>query len=797
MPATADPLEMPVVPDPAQFDARSGIALERLIFNHRTAVLLLCALLTMLLGMRATRLTVNTSLQDMMPRSHPYVRNMLAHEAQLRGLGNALRVVVQHTRGDIYDRDFLNVVRQVNDRLYLLPGIDRSTMRGLWTASLRWTEVTEEGYLGGPVMPDGWDGSPAAMAALRANVARAGLVGSFVADDQRSTLILAPLLDTVQETGRPLDYGVLSRALEAQLRSLETEHIKVRMVGFAKIAGDLIEGLGQVARYFAFSVAIATLLVFAATRCWRSTLLLLGCALLGVVWLLGIMQWLGYTLDPYTILVPFLVFAIGLSHGAQKMNGILLDVGRGTHRSVAARYTFRRLFVPGLTALLANVVGFAVLGTIDIPVMRAMAITASLGVAVLIVTKLLLVPVLLSVVGVSPAAARRALARSRGRRGHGLWRLLPRLTERRWAIATLVATALLVAAAAGLRSGLQVGDLDPGAPELRAGSRYNLDAAYLAAHYGLSSDPFVVMLHTPPGGCASFEALVEADRLGAALRELEGVRSTASAAEAARMALAGQFEGNPKWLAISRNPSLRGAAIEQVRTERPELIDAACTLLPVVAYLADHKAQTLARVVQASESFAAAHGSSERRYLLAAGSAGVEAATNMVVAQSLWRLHVLLFAAVALLCFITFRSWRAVLVALVPLAIGSLLCEALMVLLGIGLKVATLPVIAVGVGVGVDYALYLLGIQLMLQRRGLPLREAYGQALRFTGQVVALVGLTLAAGVLPWALSPIRFQADMGLLLAFMLLWNVGGALVLVPALSHLLAGRIAAPERA
>jgi predicted RND superfamily exporter protein len=145
------------------------------------------------------------------------------------------------------------------------------------------------------------------------------------------------------------------------------------------------------------------------------------------------------------------------------------------------------------------------------------------------------------------------------------------------------------------------------------------------------------------------------------------------------------------------------------------------------------------------------------------------------------------YAAVIVLCFVTFRSWRAVVVAVVPLAVTSILCEALMVTLGIGVKVATLPVIALGVGIGVDYALYLLSVQLAQQRAGVPLSEAYGKAVQFTGKVVALVGITLAAGVVTWAWSPIKFQADMGILLTFMFLWNMIGALVLIPALSYVL----------
>ena len=161
--------------------------------------------------------------------------------------------------------------------------------------------------------------------------------------------------------------------------------------------------------YFGLAALIAAAIIWLYTRCVRSTTLVIACSLIAVVWQLGMVSALGFELDPYSILVPFLVFAIGVSHGAQKMNGIMQDIARGAHRLVAARFTFRRLFVAGLTALLADAVGFAVLMLIDIPVIKDLALTASIGVAVLIVTNLILLPILLSYLGVSPAAAARSV----------------------------------------------------------------------------------------------------------------------------------------------------------------------------------------------------------------------------------------------------------------------------------------------------------------------------------------------------------------------------------------------------
>jgi predicted RND superfamily exporter protein len=787
--ATGDMIKMPVVRDPRDFDHASGIWLERAIFNYRWVVLLICLAATLFFGWHATGLRVNASFDKMIPRSHPYILNYFRNRETLRGLGNAVRVVVENRKGDIFDAEYLQVLQKVNDTIVLIPGADRSWMRGLWTTSLRWYEVTEEGYRGGPVMPDEFDGSPQKMADLKTNIARAGIVGSYVANDFRSSMIVVPLLELNPETLEPLDYAAFSRALEERVRSLETPDFRIHIVGFAKIVGDLIDGLWQVMAFFGVSAAIAGLFVYLFTRDLRSTLLLVVVSVLGVIWLLGLMELLGYVLNPYSILVPFLVFAIGLSHGAQKMNGIMQDVGRGTHKYVAARYTFRRLFVAGLTALLTNVVGFAVLMVIDIPVIRDLALTTSIGVSVLIFTKLILIPVLLSYIGVSRTAADRSLRNEvqENRRPGPLWRALAAQATPPWAIIATVGAAIVFAAAVAISSRLKIGDLDPGAPELRADSRYNRDVAFVTANYGLSTDQFVVMLETPPEGCKLYSTLVEADRFGATVAQVEGVQAVRSVVDGVRFATAGGFEGNPKWLAISRNPSTLNAAVDQVVVDQQELADVRCAVTPIIASLSDHKAATLQRVVEAAEDYEAKYGTPERRFQLAAGSAGVEAVTNAVVEQANRRMLVLLYSAVTLLCFITFRSWRAVVVALVPLLITSALCEALMVGLGIGVKVATLPVIALGVGVGVDYALYLLSVQLAEQRRGRSLKQAYLVSLGFTGRVVALVGFTMAAGVITWAWSPIKFQADMGILLTFMFLWNMVGSLGLIPALSYFL----------
>ena len=230
--------KMPVVADLAQFDSRSGNALERLIFNRRPWLIIICAIITAVLGFQALRLDVNASFEKMIPLSHPYIKNYLANKADLKGLGNSLRIVVENPSGDIYDPKYLAALRRINDAVFLIPGVDRPGVKSLWMPIVRWNVVTERGFAGGPVMPDGFDASAQGIEQLRTNIARANIVGSIVSNDLHSSMIQLPLLDHYADTGKPLDYAKLSHRIdeiiifesltEAQIRlivRLQLEHV--------------------------------------------------------------------------------------------------------------------------------------------------------------------------------------------------------------------------------------------------------------------------------------------------------------------------------------------------------------------------------------------------------------------------------------------------------------------------------------------------------------------------------------------------------------------------------------------
>lgn len=763
--------------------------LERLIFNNRPVVILICLLVSVFLFWQATQIRPSTSFEKMIPLEHPFIEKMLEHRNDLANLGNTVRISVEATDGDIFSKDYMETLRQVHDEVFYIPGVDRSGLKSLWSPSVRWTEVTEEGFAGGEVIPQTYDGSADSLDQLRNNVLKSGQVGRLVANNFKSSIIDIPLLESYpdpQDQGRliKLDYQQFSHQLEEKIRDkfqAQNPNVKVHIVGFAKKVGDLIDGLMMVAMFFGIALVITWVLLYWFTWCIRSTIAVLITTLVAVVWQLGLMHAVGFGLDPYSMLVPFLIFAIGISHGVQKINGIALQSSDADNALTAARRTFRQLFLPGMIAILADAVGFITLLIIDIGVIRELAIGASIGVAVIVFTNLILLPVAISYVGISKKAIERS--KKDATREHPFWRLLSNFASAKVAPVSIVLALLAFGGGLWYSQNLKIGDLDQGAPELRPDSRYNQDNAFIINNYSTSSDVLVVMVKTPTEGCSVHSTMAPIDELMWKMENTPGVQSAISLVTVSKQMIKGMNEGNLKWESLSRNPDVLNSSISRA----DGLYNADCSLAPVLIFLNDHKAETLDRAVKAVQEFADTHNKEGLEFLLAAGNAGIEAATNEVIKSAELTILILVYICVAVMCMITFRSFAATLCIVLPLVLTSVLGNALMAFMGIGVKVATLPVVALGVGIGVDYGIYIYSRLESFLRAGLPLQEAYYQTLKSTGKAVLFTGLCLAIGVCTWIFSAIKFQADMGLMLTFMLLWNMFGALWLLPALARFL----------
>lgn len=760
----------------------NGPLVERILFGKRGVIVALFALITLFLGYHASQIRPEASFLRMIPTYHPYIQNYLKHQDALKGGGNIVRMAVEALDGNIFSKEYMETLQQINDDIFFIPGVDRGSLKSLWTPTTRWAEVTEEGSEGGPVIPNDYDGSPASLNQLRINLFKSGEIGSIVANDLSSTVVQFSLLDIDPETRNPLDYNILSQKLELVRSKYQSDSVRIYITGFAKIMGDLIQGASKVISFFGLAFLILLVFLYITSRCVRSTAVRAISSLVAVAWQLGLLHIFGYGLNPYSMLVPFLMFALGVSHGIQMTNAVVLEMADGKNKFWAARQSFRKLYLPGLAALASDTIGFAALIVIQIGVIRDIAVGASIGVVVVAFTDLMLLPLLMSYTGVEKRAIDRAM-QSKNSKAPKLFLWLSDQTLPRRATTTIVIAALILGGGFYARQHLKVGDLDAGAPELRPDARYNLDNAYMTRRYSAGSDIMVVMLETPAHGTTEYETVISTAQLQWELDEIDGVKATRSYVDVLKNINVGFNEGNLKWSAIPRSVT----ALDNMAFQADYSISGNQdgVMSPIAITLADHKAETLQQVVDTVERFARENNTAHQKFLLAGGSAGIAAATNIEIEKAQLMMTTLVYSVVFLTCLLTYRSWRGALCIVLPLFVTTILCEGLMACIGIGVKVATLPVIAVGVGIGVDYGIYLYSRIQESVCDGISLKEAYAKALRSTGQAVLFTGTVLAIAVGTWIFSPIKFQADMGLLLTFMFVGNMVGALVMLPSLAQ------------
>jgi len=756
------------------------------MFRHRNVLVGVFAALTLGMGWFALNLRVDASFEKSLPQGHPYIQVFQQYQREFGG-ANRVIVALVAPKGDIFTPQFFAELKRVTDEVTFLPAVDRTQVQSLFTPNVRYVEVVEDGFTGGNVIPADFTATPENFARVRENIIKSGRLGQLVANDFTGAIVSAQLLEIDPGTGGKIDYPRVAAALEAIRGRIERDGenaggIKVHIIGFAKIIGDVSEGAHGVLLLFGVAIVVTSLLVWNYAGRWKLAAAPIVCSLVAVVWQLGGITALGFGIDPFSILVPFLVFAIGVSHGVQKICTFRNEVFNGLNGADAAQAAFRQLIAPGIVALLTDTVGFITMLVIPIPTIRELALTASLGVSVIVVTNFFLLPILLSYLRLPPSYAEWVAHRRA--RGDAFWSRLAKAMQPKPSRVIIVAS-LVIGGWAYWQSGdVRIGDTQAGVPELRADSRYNLDSKVITSKFSIGVDLLSVIVEGGPNACVDYDVVALMDAFEGHMREVPGVQSIVSLAERARIVNAGYSEGSLKWRILPRNQQALAQAVSPIETSTG-LLNADGSVMPIWIFLTDHKAETLTAVTNAVKAFAAANPSPKVKFRLASGNAGVMAATNEVVAASETPILLWVFGAVIALCLITFRSVAAALCIVVPLVIVSYLAYVVMVILDIGLKTSTLPVVALGVGIGVDYGIYIFARLHGALKAGEYFEDAMYWSLKDAGAAVVFTGLTLAIGVSTWVFSSLKFQADMGLLLAFMFLVNMVGAIILLPAMAR------------
>lgn len=845
-------------------------AFENFVFRFKVWILVAFGAFTLYSGYYATQLRMTAGFEKQLPTGHEYIQTFQEYRDRLFG-SNRIIVVLKAREGTIWNKEFFTRYKDLTDALFFMPGVARHTLTSLWTPNSRYFEITEDGFVADDVIPgtitlDNIDLScvsrvktkslqtscEPALDIIENNVVRGGFVGRLVAEDFSAAMVRAELLDRNVQTGEPLDYFDLADKLENEIRGkFENDKYEIQIIGFAKMIGDIADGARTVVQFFAIAFVLTVLAVYIYARSAILTFLPLFCSLTSLVWQFGILNILGYGLDPLAILVPFLVFAIGVSHGVQQINLITAKISEGKSSEEAARASFRGLLIPGSMALVTDLVGFGTLVLIPIVMIKELAITASIGVALKILTNLIMLPILASFFRIDEGFVGRIAKAREGR--VRLMQKLGNIANPRVAVVVLILSIVLFVTAFWQSQNRHVGALHAGSPELREDARYNQDSRAIADKFALGLNLLTVIVETPAEACINYPYMKYLNEFTWYLRNVEGVSLVLSLPSVARRSFSGFNEGNLKWQALPRNKYALVQSVGPIGTSTG-LLNENCTLLTQLIFLDDSKATTISRVTQAVKDYRQNTPSpfaslvietdpplaspppgldlgertdviddgfnsalaiifdpkkdnpedllaevkatglnvtgdrvSTVNIRLASGNMGVQAAVNEEIESSELPMMIYVYMTIIFLVVLTYRDWRATLACCLPLTLATFMGYWFMEVLEIGLTVATLPVMVLAVGLGVDYAFYIYNrIQYHLST-GLNVTDSFKETLTETGMAVVFTALTLAVGVSTWAFSALKFQADMGLLLTFMFMINMIMAVTALPALAVVL----------
>jgi hypothetical protein len=836
--------------------------IEPLIYARRGLTMAILLVITAVLGWQASKIRPDAGFDKLIPLSHPYMKVYKQYEADFGGANTILIALEQKGGGDIYNEKFLTRLKQVTDATFFLPGIDRAHVSSIFTPDVRYLEITEEGFNGANVIPADYSPTPAMFEKIRANVGKANIIGRLISKDQHGAMVMAKLLEIDPVTGKKLDYGNAANRIESEIRQqFQDPDISIHIIGFAKVVGDVIDETRNVVMFFAITLAMTMVLLWWYVASFRLALLPLLCSITAVIWEFGLLRMFGYGLDPFATLVPFLILAVSVSHGVQYCNAWISEVADHEHSSFdASLLTWRRLAIYGTMAIMTDVAGFSMIGLIPIEIIQEMALNACLGMAAIIVTNKVMMPIMLTWVKFDDPRGRKTAMDNRNRFLEPVWDVIANITKPIPAIIVLVLCVGLLGWSLWQGRGLQIGDSQAGVPELLPDSRYNRDNAEIVKNFSLGTDILKVISETDPDSCTQFSVMNQIDELAWQLQNTEGVQSTLSLPQLAKLAYSAFTEGSPKFETLPRN---KDAMVQAIAPFPPPtgMLNPNCSAMPVWVFLSDHRATTINRIVNTVESFnrknaesyLATHSGVDANYCqakntarrdigvqqmkldhvqeilrkkgltedqitaspsvtaqqknlddakqklagmdkvcpvnfaLASDQVGVMAATNQVVEHLEKRILFYVYLAIIACVYLSFFEWKSLVCIMLPLGLVSWMAYAVMTLLGIGMKVATLPVVALAVGIGVDYGIYVYATFADALNAGFSLREGYLKTLRMTGRAVVFTGIALGFGVATWLFSGLQFQRDMGKLLVFMFTANMVGAIVVLPAIASFL----------
>ncbi|WP_395402679.1 RND family transporter [Pseudoduganella sp. UC29_106] len=696
-------------------------------------------------------------------------------------------IMIEVDQGDIFHKSVLEKVRDLTLAMREVSAVNQFQITSLASKKLKEVHSSTEGIESSPLM---WPDVPQdaeRMAELRSAVLRNPLVyGPYVSKDLQATLITVDFID------QKVDYATVFKEINAAIAKVDDGSVRIRVVGDPILFGWVNHYLPETLHLVFYALGLTLVMLFVLLRTWRGVVLPLLAGLVSAIWALGICQILGIHFEPLVIVVAMLITSRAVSHSVQIVNRFddELDIqpeGVELPRT-AARVALADLFRPGMLGVIADAACMAVVAMSPIPMLQKLTVLSVVWVATLTVSAVILTPVLLSYIrkprGFAHPVNLQPLLRKVLDFAVGIT-----LSRARFVV---LAISLIVIVSAGIYAlNLKIGDANPGSPILWPQAKYNQDSSAINKRFEGVDRMFVVIGDDKhPGLVKSNEALQSMNRFQRFMEVQPEIGGSLSVADVLPHVNASLHEGNPHYLEMSDNEAINGSLLAMLDSvsepgDMDRFIDRGPANASVTLMFRDRQGETIRTAVARIKEFIAANPLREGKWQLAGGTVGVMAAINEIILSSQIEAIALALLVLAVLCTIVYRSTIAGMLFMVPVIISNMLTFAFMVWMGIGMSINTVPVAALGIGLGVDYAFYIADRVKEEIAIGSTPEHAIRQALQSAGMGVIVTASVLILSTLLWWVSSLRFQAEMGLLMAIWLSVSAMSALFVMPSMIY------------
>ena len=764
--------------EPQGFFPRFGNAL----FDHRKLVLLIVMLITAWFAWHIPTVRMLSDFADLLPQQHPYIKLHNSIRDTFGG-ANIITMAVEVDEGTVFTNETLSRIHRITEGMDKLTSINHNLVTSLTHRNTRKISLTPDGNIRSKTYydPQYGDYSPDELAGMQRDVVASPRVfGLLVSPDLKAAIIKGTLNEGA------LDYGKIFEELQAIRLKEAAPGVRIYATGNPVLVGWVDSYSVQILQIFLYTVVIVLAILIVYTRRLYGILLPLFGMALTSIWGVGFMGVLGYNLDPLMLVVPFLISARALSHGIQKVERYFLELARTDDKQLAARNTFNALFRPGALAIVADAAALFLIGLGSVPINDKMAIYASFWAVSMVVTVLVTLPMLLAIL---PKPKNISIKRTIIRDVFPKLALVVGTRERAKAVLWVTLCIVLVATALSFR--VQIGEPEPGSPLLYRDHDFNVSSKAINDRFPGSEELFIIARTDEKGGLKRPEVIK-------ALADFQNymlLDPTMGGAKGLNNLViqVNQMTRNddPRWAVVPNRASDVGGLMFMYMMSAPvpgallEYLDTDEQLANMVFYYKDHTGETIRRAIHMVKQWRDEVGNKipGLHIDLAGGPVGVTAAineeafdTNLVVVPAVLVL-ILMFT------FWFYGSMHSGVMMLVSMGFATTLTYACMGLLDMGLNVNTVPMIAVGIGLGVDYAIYMMDRIKEEMHGATDLQEAVKRAVSTTGVAIAFTATTLIGGIIMWVfISELRFQADSARLLIIMLVLNACSAMFLVPA---------------